>query len=59
MASKEPEPKTEPDAPPSNRAERRRRARGKGPVAPEARGSADPDARGVSPDQQRLSQGRR
>ena len=53
-------PTTEDEAAPANRAERRRRAKGKRlPPAQEIRRSTDPDASGRSRDQQRMSKRRR
>ena len=53
-------PTTEDEAAPANRAERRRRAKGKRlPPAQEIRRSTDPDALGRSRDQQRLAKRRR
>ena len=51
---------TEDEAAPANRAERRRRAKGKRlPPAQEIRRSTDPDALGRSRDQQRMAKRRR
>jgi hypothetical protein len=53
-------PKTDSEEAPANRAERRRRAKGRQrPPEPEIRRSTDPDAAGRSRDQQRLAKGRR
>lgn len=53
-------PTTDDEAAPANRAERRRRAKGKRlPPAQEIRRSTDPDALGRSRDQQRLAKRRR
>lgn len=53
-------PTTDDEAAPANRAERRRRAKGKRlPPAQEIRRSADPDASGRSRDQQRMAKRRR